>query len=75
MRSSPQVPVEIIGVIAEHLIGEFAFRTVARLNRASKAVHRETLPILYESLFLEHFYGLPYYRSGGALSKGLTYTK
>jgi hypothetical protein len=71
----PQLPVELIGVIAEHLIGGHAFGTVASLNLASKAIRRETLPVLYETLLLEHCKGLEYYRSGGAFSEGLKFTK
>jgi hypothetical protein len=71
----PLLPVELIGVVAEHLIGGCAFGIVAKLNRASKALHRETLPVLYETLFLEHCQTLPYYRGGGTLSAGLKYTK
>jgi hypothetical protein len=42
-------------VIAEHLIAEYAFGTVASVNLASKAIHNETLPVLYESFFYEDF--------------------
>jgi hypothetical protein len=52
---TPQLPVEIFGVIAEHLIGQHAFGSTANLNRISRAVHQETLPVLYESFFVGEY--------------------
>lgn len=54
MRAKPQpnirLPVEVIGVIGECLLGAYQFGTLAKLNRTCKAVRTETLPVLYETL-------------------------
>jgi hypothetical protein len=38
-------------VIADFLIGDFAFGTTANLNLASRLVRDETLPVLYETVY------------------------
>ena len=54
MRAKPQpnirLPVEVIGVIGECLLGAYQFGTLAKLNQTCKAVRTETLPVLYETL-------------------------
>jgi hypothetical protein len=75
LKPLPDLPVEILAVIAEHLIGQHAFGTAASINILSKAVHRETLPVLYESFFFEHYKHLPYYEDGKRLPDPLRYTK
>jgi hypothetical protein len=52
----PHLPVEIYGVIAEHLIGQHAFGTAANINILSKAVHGETSPVLWETVIIERAY-------------------
>lgn len=49
----PELPVEIFGVISEHLIGQHAFRSAASLNQIETAIHYETLPVLWESVLLD----------------------
>ncbi|KAJ9091657.1 hypothetical protein QFC21_007132 [Naganishia friedmannii] len=51
--SCSTLPTEVLAVVAEHLIGQHAFGTTANLNLASKSVHHETLPVLYETYFHE----------------------
>jgi hypothetical protein len=67
--------VELLAIIAEHLIGDFAFGTAASLNLASKSVRSETLPVLYETVMLAH-YDVPGYLSRvGGPPEGLKYTR
>lgn len=47
------MPVELFGVVAEHLIGDHAFVTTASLNMTCQAVRQETLPILWETVFCQ----------------------
>jgi hypothetical protein len=51
----PDLPVEIIGVIAGHLAGMFAFATLASLNVTNRNVRYETLPVLWETLLLDRY--------------------
>jgi hypothetical protein len=44
---------ELLVIVAEFLVGDFAFGTAANLNVTSQAVRQETLPILYETLCLD----------------------
>lgn len=74
-QHSTLLPIELLGIVAEHLIGQHAFGTAGSLNRTSRAVHHETLPVLYETVFLEHYQRLRHYERGGALSKGTMYTR
>jgi hypothetical protein len=48
-----QIPVELFSVIGGFLAGDLCFGTLANLNVASKAVMEETLPVLYETIFLQ----------------------
>jgi hypothetical protein len=57
-------PVEIFGVIAGLLIGCHPCGSVANLKVASRAIHHETLPVLYESVLLDNVKKLPYYGGG-----------
>lgn len=43
----PQLPVEVIAVIGEHLAESQSLGTLANLNVSCKAVHWETKPILW----------------------------
>jgi hypothetical protein len=53
LQVKARLPVKLIAIIAEHLIGDHAFGTTASLNLVSRAVRTETLPILFETLLLE----------------------
>ncbi|KAI5449534.1 hypothetical protein NCC49_004597 [Naganishia albida] len=73
---TPQLPVKIYAVIAEHLIGQHAFRTTASLNAVSRAVHEETLPILYETFFVDEYEEtIPEESRGVYLPDGIRFTK
>lgn len=39
--------------MGELLAGERDFETLSRLNRTSRAIHEETLPVLYETVRIE----------------------
>jgi hypothetical protein len=43
----PILPVELLVLIEEFLVGANCFRTAANLNETSRQVHQETLPALY----------------------------
>lgn len=42
---------ELVVIIAEFLIGDLCFGTVASLNATCQLVHQETMPVLYETTF------------------------
>lgn len=46
----PDLPAEIFGLIAEHLVGQHSFGTAAALNVLSRAVHSETSPVVWETI-------------------------
>jgi hypothetical protein len=50
----PRFSPAILMIIAEHLISAKAFATLASLNAASRAVKESTMPVLYESVLLDH---------------------
>jgi hypothetical protein len=45
----PSLPIEVLVMIAEFLAGDDFLGTLAHLNLASRMIHQETLPILYET--------------------------
>jgi hypothetical protein len=71
-QNIPQLPLEIYGLIAEHLTGDHAFATAGRLNRVSRAVHAETSSVLWESLYLD---GYSWRRWENRLPANAKYTK
>lgn len=49
-QMSAELSIDILAVVAEHLIGQHAFGTTANLNVASWDLYHATLPILYETV-------------------------
>lgn len=49
----PSLPSDVITVIAAHLAGDCAFRSLASLNIADHETHEGTLPVLYETLLAD----------------------
>jgi hypothetical protein len=66
------IPYDVISVVAEHLAGLNAFRSLANLNLASHGVRDETLPILYETATMDNLSKLACFIKP---SKGIEYTK
>jgi hypothetical protein len=74
--SPPDLSVDVITVIAEHLAGLYAFGTLASLHLANHAVRQETLPVLYETVLMDDVEKLPYYKDGTQVNPvGFRYTK
>jgi hypothetical protein len=48
-----QLPTELVVVIAEFLAGDLALGSLAQLNLATRAIHEETLPVLFETVAFE----------------------
>jgi hypothetical protein len=48
----PRLPCDMYGEIARALVADGAYKTAARLNRTCRAVHEETLPILYKTMIV-----------------------
>lgn len=46
----PRLPTELIVTIAELLAGDLALGSVAKLNLACRAIHQETLPVLFDTV-------------------------
>jgi hypothetical protein len=53
--SQPSLPSEVWGVVAEVLAGDCALRTLANVNVINHDIHEETLPVLYETVFLDRW--------------------
>jgi hypothetical protein len=72
----PQMTVDIttdvLSVVAEHLAGINAHRTLANLNIASHVVRDEMLPVLYETVMMDNLSKLACFIKP---SKGIKYTK
>jgi hypothetical protein len=58
---SAELSIDILAVVAEHLIGQHAFGTTANLNVASWVLYHATLPILYETVILNARRSLAWY--------------
>jgi hypothetical protein len=50
VQEGSSLPIELIVIIGEFLAGSHALKSLASLNVASREVHVEVLPILYETL-------------------------
>ncbi|KAJ9123946.1 hypothetical protein QFC22_000737 [Naganishia vaughanmartiniae] len=50
MTTTPELPADIFEVIASHLAGDNALRSLANLNVASRTVHEATNSTLYETV-------------------------
>jgi hypothetical protein len=50
----PDLPLEVITIVAQFLAGDHAFATLAALHASNHALKQETSPILYETLFLDN---------------------
>lgn len=48
--------------MAECLAGDHALGSLANLNLADHRIRDETLPVLYETLFMDNIHNLPYYK-------------
>jgi hypothetical protein len=48
------IPVEVLVIVGQFLAGSYCFGTLANLNSASKALHQESQPVLYETLILKY---------------------
>lgn len=46
MFAQAEVPLDVLGVVAEFLAGAHCFGTLANLNIASHDLHDQTLPVL-----------------------------
>jgi hypothetical protein len=68
--SRPDLPLDVLVTVAEFLAGDHAFGTLAALNRVSHGLRSGTMPVLYETFFLDKRPGLVQ-----ALPEGLRHTK
>lgn len=48
------LPVEVLVIVGQFLAGSYCFGTLANLNSASKSMHQESQPVLYETLILKY---------------------
>lgn len=48
-----EIPAELWGIIAEFLAWDDGIHTLPSLNRANREIHEGTLPVLYETVWLE----------------------
>lgn len=53
MKIHSRLPVELMVIISEFLLGDGAFGTLASLNTTCHVVHQETAPVLNETLVLD----------------------
>ncbi|KAJ9109994.1 hypothetical protein QFC20_003068 [Naganishia adeliensis] len=47
-----RLPADVLGEIARSCVADGAYKTASQLNQTSRAVHEETLPILYETMII-----------------------
>lgn len=50
LQTAAKLPIELIISISEYLAGSHCYRSLAPLNVVSRAVHEETLPVMFETL-------------------------
>jgi hypothetical protein len=75
-NTTPDLPADVFGVIAEFLAGSFAFGTLASLNVISKSIRDETLPVLYETFLMDDDDKLKYHQwKKYGSPRGLKYVK
>jgi hypothetical protein len=61
----PDLPLEVIIIVAQFLAADHAFATLVALHSASHAMKEETPAILYETLFLDCTDKIPrFYKEG-----------
>jgi hypothetical protein len=53
-QAAPELPPDIFEVIASHLAGDNALRSLANLNVASRTIHEATNSTLYETVTWDH---------------------
>lgn len=53
IMSPPQLPTELVVIIAEFLAVDLALGSLAQLNLATRTIHQETLPVLFETVAFE----------------------
>lgn len=46
-KASPRLPVELLVIVEEFLVGDNSFGTAANLNLTCRLVYQETAPVLY----------------------------
>lgn len=51
--SPPNLPLDLLITVSEFLAGSHAFGTLAALNRTNHKLRSGTIPVLYETLFLD----------------------
>jgi hypothetical protein len=66
-QNASRLPSAVASRIAEFLISQFAFGTAASVNRTSKAIYTETLPVLYETFFYDDWMALSANRRSSAV--------
>ncbi|KAJ9092576.1 hypothetical protein QFC19_008684 [Naganishia cerealis] len=54
-RTDIELPLERYGLIAEFLIGDQAFGSLANLSLVNRSVHAETLPVLYDTVVFHDY--------------------
>jgi hypothetical protein len=53
-QTAPELPSDVFEVIASHLAGDNALRSLANLNVASRMIHEATNSTLYETVTWDH---------------------
>lgn len=74
----PNIPTEVLIIVAEFLAGDRAFGTLAALHMADREMQMEILPVLYETLFMDNKnHLLPFLEDERTLvaNQGFKYTK
>lgn len=72
-RASPRLPLELLVIIEEFLVGDNLFRTAANLNRTCQVVYEETRPILYAAVVMQYEYFVRSARCGSDKLKQSSY--
>jgi hypothetical protein len=68
--SLPDLPLDVLYVIACHLAGTYAFGTLANLHIANHLVAETVLPVLYETVLVDNEVELPFDGYGRSITRG-----
>lgn len=74
--SPPDLPLDVIIVVSQFLAGCYAFGSLAALHLADHNVRDATLSVLYETVLMNNFEHLPYYKTGTEVNpEGFRFTR
>jgi hypothetical protein len=71
----PELPLDVLYVVACHLAGTHAFGSLANLHLANHDVAETVLPVLYETLLMDNEENLPFVEDESTLLEAFSIHK